>query len=59
MIRKTLPKFTKILSHRNLEPYGIFSVHRYCGQIMDAPVHEHVVTMHEWKTIMTVLITHV
>ena len=23
MIRKALPKFTKIMSHKNLEPYGI------------------------------------
>ena len=59
VIRKALPKFTKILSHRNLELYGIFSVHRYCGRIMDAPVHDHVVTMREWKTILTVFITHV
>ena len=26
MIHRVLPKFTKILSHENLEPYGIFSL---------------------------------
>ena len=26
MIRKALPKFTKILSHRNFEPYGIHTI---------------------------------
>ena len=26
VIHKAIPKFTKILSHGNLEPYGIFSM---------------------------------